>query len=72
MLTLAQFIESLQKLAAASPRMAHLPVVIVQDEWGDKATPVADTFGVSMGCYCQPFGKLAEGPADAVVIWPKI
>lgn len=72
MLTLAEFIESLQKLVELAPSTASLPVVIVQDEWGDKATPVADSFGVSTGCYCQRLGKLAEGPDDSVAIWPKI
>lgn len=78
MVTLSQLLASLQRLIAADPQVASLPVVIVQEDFGDKvadlsADPATLGFYQRSGQQPELVETAAEMNADTccVVLWPK-
>lgn len=78
MVTLSQLLASLQQFIAADPQVASLPVVVVQDDFGDKIADLA-VDPATLGFYKregqQP--ELVETAAEmnektcCVVLWPR-
>lgn len=74
MITLAEFLKQLQSLVAADPKNGELPVVLVQDDWGDTIVEAAHE-AATLGFYNASKGRVRleeneQATKPCVVIWP--